>query len=1108
MRPHFAGLLAFAVIFGLLGGNTASADTNGASGFAIEAVFGTAVEVRSPDAIVVATSSGLVNLIFNDESELKIGTEDAEVSDVVEGDRVVSTARRNAEGDLIAIKTLIRVVNAQPITKHIVGVVSNISDDQLSIQTRFGDVVTVVISAGVDVPQVGDGITLVARLDRSTGVLTASGFELTSVIITRIENARDLAANAAEQERLSQIAIDARSKHLTALDDATRALQRVIESGQVDQETLDNAAAQISEIKKRFSELQGIYENAARDRNEELPLLKISGALVEAIGGNSLTIVPRGEQGADPFSVVFSFDPETTRVELPKDLLKSISPDAENPLLLADVKELIDPGSELDVKYSVNIDNPGDRSAVLIRVKQPRLVEGLEAVLDVESQRAFHGVITLVEINDSLEDAIGVVIVANERQSIKVAAKVSEATEITLDGAVVDIAMLATGQAVDIQFESAGVGVLSDISGSGATLRALAIRARSSAPATEVHISGIVESIEVDERAITIRPTDGSLIRLIVDDEASIIRNGHKVDLENVKEGDLVVDAVRPDPESESLTSLVVVARTNVKFTGTITGIGIEPARLLVAGKNSRSINVLITNDTWVILDGRRVAFGDLQTGLTVVSGVYTVTGRNGALYNVATVVSVESPKVDRATGVITAVNVQTGTLTLVSGSSTSTRIMKLRLPEEPLSAILLKDGRTIESLRSVERGDLVDEVLYVIESGIIQKLSVVSDNFIRSRGTLLSVAANHRFISVELANGEQLQLWTGPGSDVRLNGRKVDSLTPVAEMLQREREADSNITALITEVLFIRDSIDSDWGVIISVRIQIKAVVDEDAEDRDNRLVEVTVSGVIEAIHGRSWVIDGHVFVVNDNTEFFGDKPEIGLVANAALVSNIHGTFVAQAVSVAGRPDVSPTRGPIDVRPDSTGTGDKADDGSATFEIRGEIAAVSNRAITIDTAVILIGANLDVDRNLLLVGALVRVKVRRAADRLVHAISIEVVRAPEPTEEPPEVTRPGVVLPPKIEDVIGPSAGVFDEIEGPVARLGENIVIVPNNILTLVLLGGTENLDSRFKITPVSRDTIMNMVDARLAAQLEDNSILKRYDEDTMNPLFLIEVR
>ena len=901
LRTRAAVIMALALMlfaFGVGTAGTASAEVRSAD---IEAVFGTAFEVRAPNAIVVASNSGLVTLNFNSESELKIGSNKATVGEVEEGDRVISTATRNADDELVALRALVRVANTQPVTKHLVGVVTGQSEDGLSIQTRNAGVVDVLIPAGIDAPSIGDGITMVARLDRSSGIFTAVGFELTSKTVERIQQAQDSAADKAESARLAEIAIVARSQHLSALDDAARALKRVVDSGRADQSVLDQAAAQFEEIQKRFRELKGIYEATARTRGEVQPRLKISGGLVDEIGLAKFTIVPKGEQDANPFSVDFTYDPEETKVVLPRDLLLEISRDAKNPQLLSDVRRLIDPGSELDVQYSID----GDvRTANEIRVRQPRLVEELEAVLEHESLRAFNGVITLVELDDSLEDALGIVIAANEKIGVKVTAKVTDQTEITLNGRSGSISSLGAGQVVDIQFESSDDGAISDITGSDVTLRALAIRARSSAPATEDHISGIVESIEIDVPAITIRPTDGALIRLIVGADVPVVRNGDQVDFEDVKVGDLVVDATRSDSESEDLTRLVVVARKNVKFSGTVTGIGRAPERLQVTGDNGQSLNILVTDDTWVIVDERRVKFGAVIAGMNIVSGVYSVAGRNGAFYNVATVISIESPKVGRASGIITQVNVVEGRLTVVSGRSNNTQFIKLKMPETPLGDNLLKDGLPIRSLLEIERGDRVDFVFYVLETGVIEKLSVVSDNFIQSRGTLLKVSDNDRFIRAELADGRKFELWVGPGTTMHLNGRRIQSLGQVSELIDPAWYRAQPYSALIPEVLFIRDSIDSDQGVIISIKFQIKIGADEVDDSSENQAptVQLSISGVIEAIDGNRWVINGRVFTVTDDTNIRGGDPEVGEVVVAVLVSRPGGAFTARSISVSSR--------------------------------------------------------------------------------------------------------------------------------------------------------------------------------------------------------------
>ena len=428
--------------------------------------------------------------------------------------------------------------------------------------------------------------------------------------------------------------------------------------------------------------------------------------------------------------------------------------------------------------------------------------------------------------------------------------------------------MLLTGQLVDVQFEFPEVGSLGDITAYGGGLWATAIRARSSAPVGEDHISGVVETLDLEVNEITIRPTDGSPIRLVITGEVPVIRNGLNTTMSAIKLGDLVVDATRIGVESDLLTRLVVVARSNVTFTGSITGIGLEPPRLLITGENGRSLNVLVTEDTWTILDGQRVKFEDLNVGLRVVSGVYTVAGSNGAFYNVATMVSVESPRVERAAGIISRVNTVLGEITVLSGKSSDTLQLELIMPDEPLGVNFLKDGQPIDSLSEVERGDQVDIVLYAINTGVIEKLSVVSDNYIRSRGSLIAISGDQRFAQVKLVTGELFDLWIGPESIMSLNGGRIDSLSPVDELLNGSGGERPYKKAMVPEVLFIRDSLDSDLGVIISIQFQIKV---DDRGGVDGSGVEMETSGVIEAIRGKTWVIGGNVFIVNFSTDILG---------------------------------------------------------------------------------------------------------------------------------------------------------------------------------------------------------------------------------------------
>ena len=95
-----------------------------------------------------------------------------------------------------------------------------------------------------------------------------------------------------------------------------------------------------------------------------------------------------------------------------------------------------------------------------------------------------------------------------------------------------------------------------------------------------------------------------------------------------------------------------------------------------------------------------------------------------------------------------------------------------------------------------------------------------------------------------------------------------------------------------------------------------------------------------------------------------------------------------------------------------------------------------------------------------------------------------------------------------KIDEIVEQISGGLDEIDGDVARLGDNIVIVPRSVLSSVLLRGTSDLESRFKVTLVKRADLARIVGSRQAAQLAGNRILALYTDDATHPLYLIEFR
>ena len=103
--------------------------------------------------------------------------------------------------------------------------------------------------------------------------------------------------------------------------------------------------------------------------------------------------------------------------------------------------------------------------------------------------------------------------------------------------------------------------------------------------------------------------------------------------------------------------------------------------------------------------------------------------------------------------------------------------------------------------------------------------------------------------------------------------------------------------------MLFIRDSVDSNLGVIISIKFQIKFEDESSGTNSEHQgTVELSVSGVVEAIDGDSWVINGRVFTVDRATQYRGRTAGVGEVVVAVLISRSDGSFVARLISKSGR--------------------------------------------------------------------------------------------------------------------------------------------------------------------------------------------------------------
>ena len=186
-------------------------------------------------------------------------------------------------------------------------------------------------------------------------------------------------------------------------------------------------------------------------------------------------------------------------------------------------------------------------------------------------------------------------------------------------------------------------------------------------------------------------------------------------------------------------------------------------------------------------------------------------------------------------------------------------------------------------------------------------------------------------------SEGDTLEMIAGEGARIHLNGRGLDSLSGIepgdtVTAALYASDASGRRTVLTLDVL-------SGRGVLEAARTAQRGAETVTAPAP----VETVFSGVIESIEDGKWVIGRREFFVTDETQFFGEDPERGLVAKAALRAGDDGAFMALAVSVAGRPGDNPEHRPINVK---LGAGDGA---AGAVVVTGVVRTLEARTWSID---------------------------------------------------------------------------------------------------------------------------------------------------------------
>ena len=948
------GLLAAAVLAGSLmapfGGKAAAQDKPGQ-----EAVFGTVFEVTPPDAISVVTDAGTVKLIIGLDTQLNSANAAIKVDQVAVGDRLVATATRRDDGSFLGVRVLIPQGDAsKPVNRHITGVVVDIAEGQVTVLDRDGNKITIYVPQGVELPAVGDAIATVAALDPKTQRFLAKAFEKVQKVVERIEDAAAKAADADKAQRLKELAQEARTRHLSAIEEARRGLEKA--RGQVAEaaDQARKAGERLKELEENLGRLNQQYKDEAQKRGEESPRARVKGTWA---GADAQTFTVRTNEG----ELKFAYDDRTqvlgvaVNEEGVQVVITGPGDDRAVPPALREVVAKLLVGAALQVEYQTGA---APQLALKLIFVKPELPKAVRDAIDVREKGIFTGTITLVETAKEPDGTVGLVIVADDESGRKAVAGVTKTTEISVDGQPAGFDQLAAGQQAEVRFDEAVIHAAAGASAAASKglLDAISIRARTRVGEEERHIAGIIREIAPNERVLVITPKDGENIKVHVDDDARILKNGAPAKFADLRPGDLVLDATRYNRLTHEIVRLVVHSPRNMDFAGVISGIEaarielptatadrpgvVEGLKVTVNQRNGEQVTFLVTRETKLASRTRgSIKPSDLAVGDTVAEGQLTTVQVGGQGYNLAVAMVIGSADIETIRGVAARVDAALGALVVeVPGKD---RRVELHVPTPSSKASMFKNERPIDSLRLVEAGDIVENATYETKDNTILKLSVVSPNVARVSGTVarLDAAAGVLVIGSRDAAGKTAELRVNSGTKIHVNGREAENLRNVA-------------IGDTANALYLYEGNDKTRGVALVLQFFSLSKAGEarpaqpGAATAKPAAVETTVAGKIEVIEGDTWVISARKFLVNDKTQFFGEKPEVGLVAKAALRAAESGVFTAVVISVAGRPDDKPAKGPVDIKPVDPASIGRPDVQGTAFRISGVIEAVDGRTV------------------------------------------------------------------------------------------------------------------------------------------------------------------
>ena len=591
-----SALLSLAAV-GILLAATDSGATSGAFGNITE------ITVLGPDeaTITLNTNQGLQQISITPDTSLVIpGNNEPSTDDLAVG-QVLAVSVKSTAGKLVAVKALVKPEDPT-VHRHLVGVVTDKEDNQISLVSPQGESITIDLPLGLGGIEIGEALTTILKSDPATNGLTLSDVRTAQQAIDRLKEEAQNAQADWILNNLKNAISTATEQHLSVLYE-------------VAQQVAPEAQAVLNQV---LSSQQQRYQEDLSDLDLAPPAISISGVIVLRDSfRKTITVLP---DIGRPAQITVTDDSEII---------------IEGKLSTFSDLEL---GQRIRAKY--------DSSTFEIRTIEVTVTEledeRLKKILEGTSQGETEGRITQID-SASTPPIVTITLTTGDLLALSLPPD----AKIIVSDREVDLDILPFNARVKVRYNPD-------------TLEALSITADAGMQG-ESFVSGAISGLRKKSGVVTITTVDGTTITARIAEDAPIWRNENRVTIAEARIGDVVRPTTRYNASTQEILSLSLRSPSLVNLEGVIVGKTSSDGDkyLTISTPALEMVRLRIPTIAIIQRNGQRVSFEDVNVGDRVRSGAYDPSTMEAASLDM------ESALVLKTRGTITSVDTMARTFTI-----------------------------------------------------------------------------------------------------------------------------------------------------------------------------------------------------------------------------------------------------------------------------------------------------------------------------------------------------------------------------------------------------------------------------------------------------------